>query len=75
MDTVDEVFVAFGGPTALARAIGIKTSAASEMRRRKSIPVDYWKDLVGAAEESGIAGVSYETLVTIHTPERERVAS
>lgn len=75
MNTVDEVFVKFGGPTALGRAIGVKPSAASEMRRRSSIPVSYWKQLVEAALERGIEGLTYDRLVSIHTAQGERVAS
>lgn len=66
MDTVDDVFKAFGGPTALARAIGVKVSAASEMRRRCSIPVGYWPLLVMAAKDSGVPGINYDRLVAIH---------
>jgi hypothetical protein len=75
MESVEQVFIAFGGPTALARAIGIKTSAASEMRRRGSIPVEYWQRLTAAADERGITDLSYERLVSMHTPAKtERVA-
>lgn len=70
MDTVNDVFREFGGPTALGRAIGVNPSTASEMRRRRSIPVDYWPRLVAAAHERGIDGLDYKTLVEMHAPEQ-----
>jgi hypothetical protein len=72
MNTVDDVFSGFGGPTAFGRAIGVKPSAASEMKRRASIPVVYWEKLVEAARQRGIQ-ISYDRLVSIHT--NQRVAS
>lgn len=74
--TVDDVFRAFGGPTALARALSLKgPSTASEMRRRCSIPVEYWQRLVHVAPAFGVDGLTYEKLVSMHSPERERQAS
>jgi hypothetical protein len=76
MQTVDDVFVKFGGPTAFADAVGIKISAASEMRRRSSIPVRYWSRLVDAARVRHIR-LTYEKLVFMHSADRktaERVA-
>jgi hypothetical protein len=68
MVTVDDIFKEFGGPTALARAIGINVSAASEMRRRASIPVSYWPKLVRVAKARGFAGLDYGRLVAMHVP-------
>jgi hypothetical protein len=70
MDTVDDVFAEFGGPTALGRAIGVKPSTASEMKRRQSIPIDYWQKLTEAARERGLEDLTYEKLVSIHTDQR-----
>lgn len=72
MQTVDDVFVKFGGPTAFADAVGIKISAASEMRRRSSIPVRYWSRLVEAARARRIR-ITYEQLVSMHSVERTAV--
>jgi hypothetical protein len=68
MDTVSDVFSEFKKTSAFADALGLKLSAASEMRRRNSIPVRYWPRLVEAARERGIDGISYEKLVEMHTP-------
>lgn len=63
--TVEDIFVAIGGTTATALALGIKQSTASEMRRRGSIPVKYWKTLVEAAGNRGLA-LDYQALVDAH---------
>jgi hypothetical protein len=77
LDSVDDVFTAFGGPTTLARALSLKgASTASEMKRRGSIPVDYWRRLVEVAPEFGVSGLTYEKLVSMHTSAQpERAAS
>ena len=49
MKTVSEIFDAIGGSSAMARVLDVKTSAASEMRRRGSIPVKYWPALIAHA--------------------------
>jgi hypothetical protein len=68
MDTVEDIFSRFTRTGALADALGIKLSAASEMRRRGSIPVRYWPRLVEEAKSRGISGISYEKLVAMHSP-------
>ena len=78
LETVDDVFDAFGGPTRVARALGLKradgslaSSTASEMKRRGNIPVDYWPRLIEAAPEYDVSGLTPETLMAIHVkPER-----
>lgn len=67
MYTVPDIFHAFGGPGEISKAISVKPSTASEMKRRKSIPVRYWPDLVASAKRRGIRGISYETLVQLHS--------
>lgn len=73
MLTIDSIFQAFGGTTAFATALDIKQSAASEMRRRGSIPVRHWPRLVRVAGERGIEGVDNDTLVRIHAGEATAV--
>jgi len=67
MLTIQKIFSDFGGPTKLGRAIGVAPSTASEMKRRASIPVDYWPKLVSAAPSCGVTGLTYEKLVQVHT--------
>lgn len=66
MQTVSQIFDAVGGPSAVARLLGVGNSTASEMKRRGSIPVDYWPTLVAAARERGIEGLTYESLALMH---------
>jgi len=68
-ETVPKLIDAFGGPTAFARVIGKGASTASEMKRNRSIPVDYWPAIIAAAGEAGIRGVTAERLMQIHVGE------
>lgn len=67
MNSVPLIFDALGGPARVAAALSVKPSAASEMKRRKSIPVKYWPKLVAACAAEGVEGVNYERLVKIHS--------
>jgi hypothetical protein len=49
MNTFDDVFSAFGGPSRFAEAIGIDPIHAGTMKTRGSIPPAYWADTVAAA--------------------------
>lgn len=70
MNTVEDIFLRAGGTTAFAKMISIKPSAASEMRRRKSIPVRYWPSLVRCLD------IDNDKLVAIHaTPTRQNTAA
>lgn len=71
MNTVEDVFVKFEGTSALAGALGLNLSTASEMRRRSSIPVRYWPKLVDAARQRGLNEISYDRLVAIHSKPRK----
>lgn len=75
MKHVSEVFSAFGGPAMVARALGVRPSTASEMKRRGSIPAEYWLDLVREAKRMRIAGIDAETLVRLHARNTEEFSS
>lgn len=66
MDSVNTLFKEIGGPGKMASLLGVKPSAASEMKRRGSIPVRYWPQLVDGCRDKGIRGVNYDVLVSIH---------
>ena len=66
MRTVSDIFYALGGPSSVARILGVRPSTASEMKRRGSIPAEYWRDLVLAAERRAIRGIDAATLAEIH---------
>ena len=73
MNTVTAIFQQIGGPAKFARALGLKPSAASEMKRRNSIPVPYWPDLIEVMKEQG-KPLTYEQLVQAHQRHPERAA-
>ncbi|PCI04614.1 MAG: hypothetical protein COB78_09995 [Hyphomicrobiales bacterium] len=69
MENISDVFEAFGGPAQFARSLGIKGSTASEMKRRASIPVEYWPSLVKAGQAAGLV-IDNDTLVKVHVGEQ-----
>lgn len=66
MHTIRDLITQFGGCTKFGELIGKRASTASEMKRRNSIPVEYWPTVVKAAQEKGVKGVSLEKLVEMH---------
>ncbi len=72
MNNVEDIFIAFQGTSAVAAAVGLNLSTASEMRRRGSIPVRYWPRLVDAAQKRNLKSVSYDLLVAIHAVSRKK---
>lgn len=66
MYTIGDLISAFDGNTKFAAIIGKNASTASEMKRRNSIPIEYWPRIIKAAREMGIEGVSNDTLVALH---------
>lgn len=48
--------------TAFAADIGVSYGTAKAMRRRKSIPSEYWRRLINCAAERTIDGVTLEQL-------------
>lgn len=66
MKDISTLFDQIGGPARVAEALAVKPSAASEMKRRASIPVRYWPRLVDECRSRGIRGVNYDVLVDLH---------
>lgn len=66
MKNIPTLFDEIGGPGKVAELLSVKPSAASEMKRRGSIPVRYWPRLVDVCKELGIRGVNYDVLVDMH---------
>jgi hypothetical protein len=71
--TVPELVDAFGGATGFAKVIGKAPSTASEQKRSRSIPVEYWDLVIAGARSAGIPGVTYEALARMHIPAERRV--
>ena len=59
------IFDDLNGPAAVARLLGVKSSTASEMKRRKSIPMRYWSNIISALHQKGIQ-IDEATLVRMH---------
>jgi hypothetical protein len=71
VDTIHGLFDALGGPAEVARIIGRGGSTASEMKRRASIPVDYWPALIESARGKEI-GLTSDDLVRLHIVSRSQ---
>ena len=65
MKTISDIFNVFGGPAAVARVLNVGQSTASEMKRRESIPVEYWPDLVDEAKRLGRDDITMESIAFI----------
>jgi hypothetical protein len=75
MQNVADIFSAFGGPSALARALKVNTSTASEMKRRRSIPPKYWFKLLSEAKRQGLNEITADLLAKVHAePSRQRTS-
>lgn len=64
-NSTDTVFAAFGTLNDFAQAAGCKYSTASEMKRRRSIPVRWWPNLI-ASHKGQAASLSSESLAHAH---------
>ena len=62
---IANLFAKLGGTGAAARAMDVGQSTASEMKRRRSIPVTYWPSLIRAAASKGFA-LDEAALVALH---------
>lgn len=75
MHTIGDLIDTFGGSTKFAVVIGKNPSTASEMKRRNSVPVEYWPTVIKAAKAQGVKGVTLEKLVELHARERRGKAA
>lgn len=71
MHTVPELIDAFGGSAAFSRAIRVKPSTASEMKRSRSIHFRHWENVVEAARALGLDGITVESLMRMHARDAE----
>ena len=67
MTQIHDIFDALNGPARVAVILGCKTSTASEMKRRKVIPVRYWPKLVQECRTRKIRGVTPQRLMELHS--------
>jgi hypothetical protein len=65
MNNVSDLFEKFGGIGGVAAAIGCNYSTASEMKRRKSVPVAHWPALIASPRGREI-GLTSDELLRLH---------
>lgn len=65
MQTIDDLFAAFGGPANFGRVIGKRTEHAGSMKARGYVPVLYWALLV-KSERGQEIGLTFESLHRLH---------
>ena len=56
------------------RDIGTTVEHAATIKRRNSIPVQYWPNVVAGAKARKITGINYDALVNAHTAKSENAA-
>ena len=66
---IEQLFDDLGGTSAVARIISVGQSTASEMKRRRSIPVEYWPAIVGS-DRGREKAITNDRLVAAHVQER-----
>jgi len=66
MVDIQHLINGLGGATAFGRIIGVKPSTASEMKRRKKIPVEYWTVVIAAAHHKGLK-INVDDLLAAHS--------
>ena len=76
IESVGDVFSAFGGIGAVASILGKNYSTCAAMKRRGAIASWHFKALIDAAKKRGIEGITVERLVALHseTPQYKEAA-
>ncbi len=75
MKTIPEFIEALGGNAEISRRLGKRnTSTVSEMKRRSSIPNQYWPAFIELAAEKGLKGVDANYLLTLHVGDMSEAA-
>jgi hypothetical protein len=64
--TLDSLFDALGGPTAIASERGLAVSTVSSWKSRGSVPVEHWAPLIAMANRRGKPELTAEVLLQIH---------
>lgn len=65
INNILDVFSLFDTNVDMARAINVSPSGVSEMKRRKSIPVEHWPLIVKEAKKKGREDVTMEKLAIV----------
>lgn len=65
MNSFSDIIAAFGGVVPFRDAMGLPDVNARQMKQRDSIPAGYWPDVVRAASERCIEGITLERLADL----------
>lgn len=65
IDDMSDVFGLFGSNIELAGVLNVGQSTVSEMKRRKSIPPQYWPPIIAAVVEKGREDLTLEKFVQL----------
>lgn len=68
--SINDLFAALGGYTAVAEAASVPVGTASAWKTRGSIPPEYWPAVVKAAAERGRSDITFEALANIAASRR-----
>ena len=71
MHNVSSIISMLGGNAVVAKRLGKGDSAVSEMKRRGSIPVDYWQALIEMAAELEVGPLNADVLLEAHIAKAE----
>lgn len=63
---LDTLFAELGGASSVARILGVGQSTASEMKRRRSIPIEHWPALIQSEAGKALA-LDERALLFAHT--------
>lgn len=65
MKSFRDIITAFGGPVPFSEALAIPDTHARTMQVRDSIPPERWPELMRAASERGVKGITLEKLAEL----------
>lgn len=64
MNSFTELLSALGPLEPIADRLGLTVAAVSNMKARNSVLAKHWPALIAMADQAGIAGITYELLVS-----------
>jgi hypothetical protein len=72
MQTIPQIIEQLGGPSRLAREMGLPVATVSAWKHRSRIPARHWPDLVSLARHKRLKGISLDVFFQI---DREAAAA
>lgn len=65
MQTIDDLFAAFGGMLTFSATTGIKYPTVTGFKARNSVPDKHWKTIEAHAKAQGIEGIDRYTIADL----------